>query len=35
MELLRAQTHAVITPEVRRELMSSKCRDTEAPVPME
>ena len=35
MELLRAQSHSTITPEVRRELMNSKCRDTEAPIPME
>ncbi|XP_072032267.1 bystin-like [Amphiura filiformis] len=35
MELLRVQCHSVITPDVRRELMNSKCRDSEAPMPME
>lgn len=29
IELLRVQVHEVITPEVRRELVSSKCRDLE------
>ncbi|XP_071959566.1 bystin-like [Antedon mediterranea] len=29
MELLRAHPHETITPEVRRELMHSKCRDAE------
>jgi len=29
MELLRVQSHEQITPEVRRELMNSKCRDLE------
>ncbi|KAK3087531.1 hypothetical protein FSP39_007140 [Pinctada imbricata] len=29
MELLRAHSHEQITPEVRRELMNSKCRDVE------
>jgi len=32
-ELLRVHTHAQITPEVRRELSSSKCRDLEATEP--
>jgi len=32
-ELLRAQTHESITPEVRRELASSKCRDLQAVEP--
>lgn len=35
MELLRAQSHPAITPDVRRELMQSKCRDTEGPMAME
>lgn len=29
-ELLRVQIHELITPEVRRELAHSKCRDLEA-----
>ncbi len=29
MELLRAHTHSQITPEIRRELVNSKCRDDE------
>ncbi|XP_062605580.1 bystin-like [Saccostrea cucullata] len=33
MELLRAQTHDKITPEIRRELVHSKCRDTEGEPP--
>lgn len=30
LELLRKQTHESITPEVRRELLSAKCRDEES-----
>lgn len=33
-ELLRCQTHSQISPEVRRELVSSKCRDMEITPPM-
>lgn len=29
MELLRSHTHELITPETRRELVNSKCRDVE------
>jgi len=32
-ELLRVHTHTQITPEVRRELQSSKCRDLEVTEP--
>ena len=32
-ELLRAHVHAGITPEVRRELTNSKCRDVELAAP--
>ncbi|XP_071804328.1 bystin-like [Asterias amurensis] len=32
LDLLRAQTHDSITPEVRRELLNSKSRDTEEPM---
>ncbi|KAE8749201.1 hypothetical protein FOCC_FOCC004108 [Frankliniella occidentalis] len=35
MELLRHQTHPTITSEVRRELLSAKCRDVECAEPME
>lgn len=33
MELLRAHTHELITPEIRRELVHSKCRDVEGEMP--
>lgn len=33
MELLRAHTHEQITPEIRRELVHSKCRDIEGEMP--
>lgn len=33
MELLRAHTHEQITPEIRRELVHSKCRDVEGEMP--
>ncbi|WAR16694.1 BYST-like protein [Mya arenaria] len=33
MEVLRAHTHEHITPEVRRELVNSKCRDLETSEP--
>ena len=33
MTLLRAQVHEGITPEIRRELVSSKCRDEETDEP--
>ena len=29
MELLRAHKHEELTPEIRRELVNSKCRDVE------
>ncbi len=29
LELLRAHKHHVITPEIRRELVNSRCRDAE------
>ena len=32
-ELMRAHVHESITPEIRRELASSKCRDLKAPEP--
>ena len=31
--VLRAHTHTSITPEIRRELASSKCRDVELAEP--
>ncbi|XP_035693133.1 bystin-like [Branchiostoma floridae] len=34
IDLLRAQTHEQITPEIRRELLNSKCRDEETDEPM-
>lgn len=34
MELLRHQNHPTITSEVRRELISAKCRDVECAEPM-
>ncbi|XP_022286991.2 bystin-like [Crassostrea virginica] len=33
MELLRVQTHELISPEIRRELVHSKCRDSEGEIP--
>ena len=33
MELLRAKPHPQITPEIRRELVNSKCRDEEMAEP--
>lgn len=33
MDLLRAQTHIQITPEIRRELVHAKCRDVEGEPP--
>lgn len=33
LTLLKAQSHETITPEVRRELVNSKCRDKEIDGP--
>merc|ERR1719419_857401 len=33
MEVLRAHKHDTITPEIRRELINSKCRDEETAEP--
>lgn len=33
LELLRAHTHELITPEIRRELQHAKCRDLEVGEP--
>lgn len=35
MELTSHQFHYQITPEIRRELQKSKCRDVEEPTAME
>ncbi|NP_001280477.1 bystin [Acyrthosiphon pisum] len=34
LKLLRTKSHHTITPDIRRELESSKCRDIEMPEPM-
>lgn len=34
LELLKHQSHPVITPEVRRELQHAKCRDSEISEPI-
>ena len=34
LELLKIQVHDKITPEIRRELQNSKCRDEEMDEPM-
>ena len=33
LELLRIHSHSQITPEIRRELVNSKCRDEETAQP--
>ena len=33
MNVLRAQSHPAVTPEIRRELINSKCRDEETAEP--
>lgn len=32
LDLLRSQTHPSITPEIRREIINSKSRDSEEPM---
>lgn len=34
LELLKKQSHATITPEIRRELQNAKCRDVEMSEPI-
>lgn len=34
LKLLRTKSHHTITPDIRRELESSTCRDIEMPEPM-
>lgn len=35
MRLLKAHTHRYVTPEIRRELLSSTCRSTETPIDVD
>lgn len=34
LKLLRSKSHPTITPDIRRELENSTCRDIEMPEPM-